>query len=101
MSNRVVHVEIHGQRYAIRSELEPQFVGELAAYVDDKLRTTARELATTDPVRIAVMAALNIADECFRARAEASGAAGRVRARAAEIERLVDAVLDEARAKAV
>ena len=51
---------------------------------------------STDPLRIAVIAALNIADELFRARADASGADGRVRARAAEIERLVDAVLDEA-----
>jgi cell division protein ZapA len=101
MSSRVVHVEIHGQRYAIRSELEPQYIGELAAYVDDKIRAAAREISSTDPVRIAVIAALNIADEAFRLRADASGAEGRVRARAAEIERLVDAVLDEAKARAV
>lgn len=101
MSTRVVNVEIHGQRYAIRSELEPQYIGELAAFVDEKLRLTAREVQTTDQVRIAVLAALNIADELFRARDDASGADGRMRARAAEIERLVDAVLDEAKAKAV
>jgi cell division protein ZapA len=101
MSSRVVHVEIHGQRYAIRSELDPQYVSELAAYVDEKLRATARELASTDQVRIGVVAALNITDELFRARADATGADGRVRARAAEIERLVDAVLDEAKARAV
>jgi cell division protein ZapA len=101
MSSRVVHVEIHGQRYAIRSELEPQYVGELAAYVDDKIRAAAREISSTDPVRIAVIAALNIADEVFRLRADAAGAEGRVRARAADIERIVDAVLDEAKARAV
>ena len=101
MSSRVVHVEIHGQRYAIRSELEPQYVGELSAYVDDKIRAAAREISSTDPVRIAVIAALNIADEVFRLRADAAGADGHVRARAAEIERIVDAVLDEAKARAV
>ena len=101
MSNRVVHVEIHGQRYAIRSELDPQYVGELAAYVDEKMRATARELATTDPVRIAVVAALNITDDAFKARADALGADGRMRVRAAEIERLVDSVLDEAKARAM
>jgi cell division protein ZapA len=101
MSSRVVHVEIHGQRYAIKSELDPQYIGELAAYVDEKIRAAAREISSTDPVRIAVIAALNIADEAFRLRADASGAEGRVRARAAEIERLVDAVLDEAKARAV
>jgi cell division protein ZapA len=101
MSSRVVHVEIHGQRYAIRSELEPQYVAELAGYLDDKMRSASRELASTDSVRVAVIAALNIADELFRARSDSQGADHRMRARAAEIERLVDAVLDEAKARVV
>ena len=101
MSSRVVHVEIHGQRYAIRSELDPQYIGELSAFLDEKMRAAARELASTDPLRISVVAALNICDELFKSRADASGIDTRVRARAAEIERLVDAVLDEAKAKVV
>jgi cell division protein ZapA len=101
MSSRVVHVEIHGQRYSIRSELDPQYIGELAAFFDEKMRAAARELASTDPLRIAVVAALNISDELFKSRADASGSDTRVRVRAAEIERLVDAVLDEAKARVV
>jgi cell division protein ZapA len=101
MSSRVVNVEIHGLRYAVRSELDPQYIGELASYLDDKMGAAARELSSNDPLRIAVIAALNIADELFKARAESVGADGRVRARAAEIERLVDAVLDEAKARVV
>jgi len=101
MSTRVVNVEIHGQRYAVRSELDPQYVGELTTYLDDKMRAASRELSTTDPLRVAVIAALNIADELFRARADSAGADHRVRTRAAEIERLVDAVLDEAKARVV
>jgi cell division protein ZapA len=100
MSVRVVNVEIHGQRYAVRSELEPQYVGELANYVDDKMRQAARELASADPLRVAVVAALNIADDLYNARAESSGTEGRLLARAADIERLVDAVLAEPAAKA-
>src|SRR4030095_13130674 len=101
MSTRVVNVEIHGQRYAVRSELDPQYVGELATYLDDKMGAASRELSTTDPLRVAVVAALNIADELFKARADSVGADHRVRTRAAEIERLVDAVLDEAKARVV
>ena len=100
MSARVVNVEIHGQRYAVRSELEPQYVGELASYVDDKMRQAARELASADPLRVAVVAALNIADDLYNARAESSGNEGRLLARAADLERLVDAVLTEPAAKA-
>ena len=100
MPARVVNVEIHGQRYAVRSELEPQYVGELASYVDDKMRQAARELSSADPLRVAVVAALNIADDLFNARAESSGTEGRLVARAADLERRVDSVLTEAAAKA-
>jgi cell division protein ZapA len=100
-SDRVVNVEIHGQRYAVRSELDAQYITELAAYLDDRMRTAARELTSADPLRVAVVAALNIADELFRARREALGADGDLRARTVEIERLVDAALDQAGARAV
>lgn len=101
MSTRVVNVDIHGQRYAVRSDLDPQYVGELAGFLDEKMQTAARELSSADPLRIAVIAALNIADELFRARDDSKGSDNRLRARAAEIERLLDEVLEEAKAKAV
>ena len=97
--SRVVHVDIHGQRYAVRSDLDAQYIGELAAFLDEKMRAAACELASADPLRIAVIAALNISDELHRARAEASGAEHRAHARALEIERIVDAVLDDARVR--
>jgi cell division protein ZapA (FtsZ GTPase activity inhibitor) len=101
MASRVVHVDIHGQRYAVRSELDAQYIAELAAYLDEKMRMAARELSSADSLRISVIAALNVVDELFRARADASGLEGQVLARTAEIERLVDAVLDDARISAV
>lgn len=94
--SRVVHVDIQGQRYAIRSGLEPKYVADIAAFVDQRMDLAGRELATSDAVRIAVIAALNIADDLFRARQDS--AEGRAQARAVEIERLVDAALDGERA---
>ena len=90
---RVVHVDIQGQRYAIRSALDPKYVADIAAFVDSRLDLAGRELATSDSVRIAVIAALNIADELFRARLDTAD--GKVQARAAELERLVDAALED------
>jgi cell division protein ZapA len=97
----VVHVDIHGQRYQVRSDLDPQYVCELASYVDEKMRTAACEVATADPLRIAVITALNLTDELYRMRSESVGVEGRARARVIEIERIVDAVLDDARARVV
>jgi len=97
--SKVVHVEIHGQRYAVRSDLDAQYIAELAGYLDEKMRGAARELSSADPLRIAVIAALNITDELYRARADSRGIEGRLHARAEAIERLVDAVLDDARVR--
>jgi cell division protein ZapA (FtsZ GTPase activity inhibitor) len=44
--SKVVHVEIHGQRYAVRSDLDAQYIAELAGYLDEKMRSAARELAS-------------------------------------------------------
>jgi cell division protein ZapA len=97
--SKVVHVEIHGQRYAVRSDLDAQYIAELAGYLDEKMRSAARELASADPLRIAVIAALNITDELYRARADSRGLEGHLHARAEAIERLVDAVLEDARVR--
>lgn len=94
--SRVVTVEIQGQRYPVRSDLDAAYVAELAAYVDAKMRLASNESSTADSMRIAVIAALNIADELFRSREEAAGGAGTHGAlldRAAELERILDAVL--------
>ena len=90
---RVMHVDIQGQRYAIRSELDAKYVNDLAAYVDQRMERVGRELSSTDGVRLAVLAALNIADELFRARMDSSGVASQLLSRAADIERIVDSVL--------
>ena len=63
----VITVDILGQRYPIRSSLDTTYVTELATYVDRKMQTAA-EKTSGDSVRVAVLAALNIADEYFRYR---------------------------------
>ena len=47
--SRVVSVEIHGQQYPIRSGLDPAYVAELAAYVDEKMRLAAANRPPATP----------------------------------------------------
>jgi cell division protein ZapA len=58
-----VKVQIFGQPYAIRGELDQAYVEKLAAYVDEKMRAIADATATVDTQKVAVLAALAIADE--------------------------------------
>jgi cell division protein ZapA len=95
-ASRVVSVEINGQRYPIRSSLDPEYVARLAAYVDERIRAAARETASGDSLRIAVLAALNIADEFFHCRGAESADSGLLRSRTEALERLLDLALAEA-----
>ena len=92
-ASRVVNVEVHGQEYPIRSGLDPAYVAELAAYVDEKMRLASRETPVGDTLKIAVLAALNIADECFRAREEGRRHQDTVSHRAEALERMLDLAL--------
>jgi cell division protein ZapA len=100
-TSRVVNVEIHGQRYAVRSDLDPEYIGQLALYFDEKMKLAAKEIQSVDALCIAVIAALNVADELFRVRADGRGVDDQVRSRTAEIERLVDRVLADAADQAI
>jgi cell division protein ZapA len=90
---RVVPVEIDGQRYPIRTGLEPEYVARLAAYVDAKMRVAGESTPTSDAVRLAVLAALNIADELFRCRDTHAAQTGEIAERAQELEQLLDRAL--------
>jgi cell division protein ZapA len=92
----VVHVEIQGQRYPIRSHLEPRYVQELAAFVDRKMRAAAEASPSSDYVGLAVLAALNIADEFFRVRDQRSTETTSLTNRTQELERIVDQALESA-----
>jgi cell division protein ZapA len=92
-AGRVISVEIQGQRYPIRSELEPEYVNRLAVYVDEKMRAASDLTPTGDTLRLAVLAALNIADELFRCRDVNRARDGALADRAGELERLLDRVL--------
>jgi len=90
---RVVAVEILGQQYPIRSTLAEAYVADLAAYVDEKIRSAADITPTTDTTRLVVLAALNIADEYFHALDSDRNQREFVIDWVARLERLIDEAL--------
>ena len=88
----VVTVEIAGQRYPIRSGLDAAYVAELASYVEQKMRAASESAPGSDMLGLAVLAALNLADECFRARQQ-EYSRGELNERALRLEQIVDRAL--------
>lgn len=93
----VITVEIAGQRYPIRSALDERYVTELAAYVDQKMRAASDSAPSSDMLGLAVLVALNIADEFFRERNQQqqphAPASSDLNERAVRLERIVDEAL--------
>ena len=77
----LVHVEIFGQTYAVKAGADPGYVEALAAFVDGQMKDVSRSSGAVDSLRIAVLAALNLADEVFRLRREVEEAQARPRGR--------------------
>ncbi len=95
----VITVEIGGQRYPIRSTLDERYVAELAAYVDQKMRAAVNAAPESDMLGLAILVALNIADDVFRARQQQSTASGELNERALRLEEIVDSALTQMTAK--
>ena len=95
-ASQIVTVEIMGQRFSIRSSLDVEYINRLASYVDHKIQATTEHSTGGDTVRIAVLAAMNIADEYFRSRDTETSLEAALKTRAGEIERMVDDALADA-----
>ena len=63
-------VQIFGQTFSVGGDLDADYVQKLAAYVDEKMRAISAMTPTVDTQKIAVMAALAIADELHTLRSE-------------------------------
>jgi cell division protein ZapA len=65
-----IKVEIYDQVYPIQGDLDEEYIRKIAAYVDEKMRLIADVARTVDSQKVAVLAALAIADELHRLREE-------------------------------
>src|SRR5512143_3062817 len=70
----LVHVEIFGQTYAVKAGGDAGYVEKLAGSVDEQMKEVSRASGAVDSLRVAVLAALNLADECVRLRREVDDA---------------------------
>jgi cell division protein ZapA len=94
--NGSVRVEIFDQAYNLRGS-DPEYILKLAEYVDSKMRAVAEATNTIDTVRLAVLAALNIADEYHLLKRKQETGATDYQKRAHLLVNALDEVLGENR----
>ncbi len=90
--NRVnlCRVEILGREYSIRSSEEEERVQEIAAYVNQKIKEVSEKSSTVSTLNVAILAAMNIANEYFQSREELSRINQRVETRSGRLIEMIE-----------
>src|ERR671916_557375 len=88
-----IRVEIYNQTYNIRSDGDSEYVIGLAEFVDRRMREISSGTLTVDSLKVAILAALHIADELHRLKRLHEQADQQLATRSAECAEMLDRVL--------
>ena len=91
---RSVTVQIAGVRYALKTDEDDRWVKAVAAFVDGKIRDVQKHTRTPDTQAVAVLTALQIAEELFNERRQSSELRKKIRDKS---QSLLDVLAREAR----
>jgi len=90
-----VKVTVLDEPFRIRSEADEEYTRRVAAHVDSALRELRRAAPTLEPFQTAVLGAMEISDELFRAREELAEISGALVERIRDVETAIDACLED------
>jgi cell division protein ZapA len=93
--NTSIRVEIYDETYNLRGS-DPAYIQRLAEIVDSKMRAVTQHTSTVDSLRVAVLAAINIADDYYRLKRKYEGIESEYTSRASHLGNALDRALDEA-----
>ena len=88
-----IRVEIYNQTYNIRSDGDSEYISQLAEFVDSRMREISSGTLTVDSLKVAILAALHIADELHRLKRLHEQTDQQLAARSAECAEMLDRVL--------
>lgn len=90
-----IRVEIYNQTYNIRSDGDNEYILRLAEFVDSKMREISSGTLTVDSLKVAILAALHIADEYHRLKSQHEMTDQQLASRSAECTELLDSLLKQ------
>jgi cell division protein ZapA len=88
-----IRVEIYNQTYNIRSDGDSEYLMQLADFVDGRMREISSGTLTVDSLKVAILAALHIADELHRMKQTYEQADSQLATRSAECAEMLDRLL--------
>lgn len=103
-SSTTIDVEIYGTVYSVRGDHGREHLERLATLVDGKMREIGAKVSTVDTGKIAILAALNLADELIRSNQQQEGERAEIMEKVAELtgtlsDALQPSSIDESRGR--
>jgi cell division protein ZapA len=93
-SDKVTAVTIYNRTYQLRSGGDPDYVQHLARHVDQRMVELAESTPTVDTLKLAILAALNIADDFLTLKEEQDGLERSIAESADRLNALLEPILD-------
>ncbi len=88
-----IRVVIYNQTYNIRSDGDTEYIIQLAEFVDSRMREISSGTLTVDSLKVAILAALHVADELHRLKHLHEQADAQLATRSAECAEMLDKLL--------
>lgn len=92
-AEQTIRVEIYNQTYSIRSDGDNDYIMKLAEYVDRKMREISSGTFTVDSLKVAILAALHVADEYHQLQEQQHQSDVQLASRSAECAEMLDRIL--------
>ena len=90
-----IRVEIYNQTYNIRADGDNDYIIRLAKFVDGKMREISSGTHTVDSLKVAILAALHIADEYHQLKSEQEQTDQQLASRSAECAEMLDRIIKQ------
>lgn len=94
-NGNAIKLTIYGTEYPIKGDTDVDYIKEVAGYVDKKMHEVERNTSAKSSLKVAILAALNIADELFRERSEKENSIKKFEDRIDRLSKLIEELDDE------
>jgi cell division protein ZapA len=87
---RLVEIKVFGQTYTVKTEAEEDYIQEVAKYVNEKMDEVLKKTKSVSTLNVAILTALNIADDLLKEREKRIALLQEIEARSKDLVEKID-----------
>lgn len=87
---RLVEIKVFGQTYTVKTDAEEDYIQEVARYVNEKMEEVLKKTKSVSTLNVAILTALNIADDLLKEKKERIALLQEIEARSKDLVEKID-----------